>query len=116
MIIRLNGLRFFAFHGVHPEERTLGRWFEVDITIETAQILGSGDDLHLTLDYADVADFIKKKMALPRNLLETLVSDIGQGVLNEYPLAEVVKVRVSKLLPPLGVDCGSVTVEDIFKR
>lgn len=116
MIIRLNGLRFFAFHGVHPEERTLGRWFEVDIEIKTAHILGRGDDLRLTLDYADVANFVKKKMAFPRNLLETLVTDIGVGVLNEFPLAEVVKVKVSKLLPPLGVDCGSVTVEDEFKR
>lgn len=116
MIIRLKGLRFFAFHGVHPEERTLGRWFEVDIAIETAHNPGIGDDLRLTLDYAGVADFVKMKMALPRNLLETLVSDIGEGVLKEYPMAEIVKVRVSKLLPPLGVDCDSVTVEDEFKR
>ena len=32
-VLRVKGLRFFAFHGFYPEEQKCGGWFEVDVEL-----------------------------------------------------------------------------------
>mmetsp|Transcript_30623 Transcript_30623/g.59030 ORF Transcript_30623/g.59030 Transcript_30623/m.59030 type:complete len:88 (+) Transcript_30623:2-265(+) len=51
--IFLRGLRFHGFHGVLPEERSLGQKFVVDLTLAVnLQRAGLSDNLEHTVNYA----------------------------------------------------------------
>lgn len=51
----LEGLQFYAYHGVNPEERALGQRFLVDVALATdLRAAGRGDDLARTIDYSAV--------------------------------------------------------------
>ncbi len=109
----LQGLTFFGYHGVRPEERTTGQRFQVDVEV-TADVrrAGSTDDLTDTVNYAQVFRTVREIMeGEPRNLMETLAEAIAGRVLAEHP-AQAVRVRISKLGPPLrGAPTGQAGVE-----
>ena len=109
----LQGLTFFGYHGVRPEERTTGQRFQVDVEV-TADVrrAGSTDDLNDTVNYAQVFRTVREIMeGEPRNLMETLAEAIAGRVLAEHP-AQAVRVRISKLGPPLrGAPTGQAGVE-----
>src|SRR6476620_10545605 len=49
----LEGLQFYAYHGVNPEERVLGQRFLVDVTIAAdLRAAGASDDLTQTVSYS----------------------------------------------------------------
>ncbi len=53
--IFLEGLTFYAYHGVHPEEKRLGQRFIVDIAFtRDLRAAGETDDLTRTTSYSDV--------------------------------------------------------------
>jgi dihydroneopterin aldolase len=52
--LRLNGLRFFAYHGVKPEERRDGQWFEVDVELRGNLRTPGRTDRWRTLDYQEI--------------------------------------------------------------
>ena len=53
--VLLRGLLFHAFHGVLPEERSLGQKFELDVALSVdTRRAGATDDLADTVSYADV--------------------------------------------------------------
>ena len=96
--------RFYGYHGVLPEEKNLGQWFEVDL-----ELLGPftkvsvTDQVEDTLDYSQIYQEIRCLVEGESiNLIETLAVKIADLALT-YPLVEVVKVRVRKPQAPLGL-------------
>ena len=54
--ISLHGLRVRGFHGVLPEERSVGQLFVADVTLEVdTAAAAAADDLDLTVDYSVLA-------------------------------------------------------------
>lgn len=109
--IELRGLRVFGTHGVHEAERRSPQPFEIDldIVVDTARAAQS-DDLSDTADYAVAADAAHEVlMGPPRQLLESLASDIAQRVLSD-PHVRVVTVGLRKLRPPMPHDLDSAGV------
>jgi dihydroneopterin aldolase len=48
----LRGMEFYAYHGVHPEERRLGQRFVVDLEVELDLVpAGRSDTLEATVNY-----------------------------------------------------------------
>jgi dihydroneopterin aldolase len=94
----LEGLRFYAYHGVNPEERTLGQRFTVDVRIETdLQPAGRSDDLDATVSYSAVYKRVRAVVeGEPRNLIETVAEEIAGTVLTEFDRAQAVTVTVRK--------------------
>ncbi|MBT6871378.1 MAG: dihydroneopterin aldolase, partial [Candidatus Marinimicrobia bacterium] len=44
--VRINNMKFFANHGVAPEEKSVGQNFEVDIEVSTSlKAAATSDDL-----------------------------------------------------------------------
>lgn len=118
MEIALEKMRFFAFHGAFDEEREKGNQFEVDIYFDSPldpSLLG--DNLEETLDYGEAYAVVKEVMEGDSvKLLETLVGRIGQLSLDRLHLISGLKVRVSKLNPPLNGDCERSYVEAEFRK
>ena len=107
--ILLQGIQFYAHHGVYDEERRLGQRFSVDV--ELCLDLGGAedwDDVSRSVDYSRVhAAVLEIGTGQPLKLLETLAARIAAVLLERFPVQRVT-VRVTKPAPPLpGVLAGA---------
>ncbi|MBV9986664.1 MAG: dihydroneopterin aldolase [Chitinophagaceae bacterium] len=114
--IHLHNLIFFAHHGIHQEERILGNEFELNMTVKHSPKQLPVKHLSDTIDYISVYELVKKRMALPTALLETLATDIAKQVLMEFSMAEFVHISIRKLYPPVSQLKGSVGVSFDLSR
>ena len=61
--IVLEGMRFYGFHGVNPEERVLGQEYLVDLTVEMELgPAGSSDRLEDAISYAHIYRAVREVM------------------------------------------------------
>ncbi len=106
--IRLTGLSVASHIGVPTEERALPQHLRINLTIKPKNPLtGLQDDVQQTIDYASVAETVRKlAMAKPRKLIETLAEDIIDTLLHAYPIMKI-QVEVVKFILP---DTTSVSV------
>lgn len=99
-LIVLEGMRFFAHHGVHREEGITGGEYQVDVYIDFA-FEKNADDLAKTVDYeliyAKIAKRMQHKVKLIEHLAELLIEDLKKA----YPDAQF-RLRLSKFSPPVG--------------
>jgi dihydroneopterin aldolase len=108
--IHLDKLCFNSFHGVHEEERILGNEYIVDCIIdfyEKEEVILHIDD---TINYVTVYEIIKKRMAIPTQLLETVVMQIGSEIYESFPQVKSINISLTKLHPPIEAIQGSVGV------
>lgn len=100
----LKGMEFYAYHGVLAEEKQLGQRFTVDVEmLLDVRPAAAADDLNLTINYAQVYDFVATVMQGEScRLLETLAEKIAAGVCQRYGnLVKEIVVRVYKPQVPL---------------
>ena len=110
--IRLEKLRFRAFHGVLPQERTVGGDFEVTLRIGYPwQQAMESDAVGDTLDYAAVYRLVQAEMALPSQLLEHVAGRIVKALLRDFPQITSVDLWLTKVTPPMGADSEGAGVE-----
>ncbi len=96
--ILLEGLQFYAFHGVNPEERTQGQRFLVDVTLEAdLRAAGQTDDLTRTISYSAVYKRVRAIVeGEPKALVEAVAEAIATDLLRTYAAARTVTVTVRK--------------------
>ena len=112
--IILTGMQFYGFHGVNPEERSLGQPFVVDLEAELDLSAASASDrLPDTVSYTHLYRVVKAVMeGEPRNLLEAAAGSIADRVLDEHHAVSAVRIRVQKPRPPIkGSVIESAAVE-----
>lgn len=115
--IVLEGMRFYGFHGVNPEERVLGQEYLVDLAVEmNLTQAGASDRLEDTISYAHIYRAVRDVMeGEPRNLLEAAAQSVADRILSDFPV-DSVSIRVKKPHPPIrGSVIENATVE-IFRR
>ena len=112
--IILEGMQFYGFHGVNPEERRLGRPFTVDLEAELRLTRpGRTDRLSDTVSYTDLYRATKEILeGEPMNLLEAVAYRIVTTLLEQHPAIDAVRVRIRKPRPPIkGSIIESAAVE-----
>ncbi len=95
--IILANMRFEGRHGYFEEERLTPQPFEVDLelVLDLAPA-GTTDDLDRSIDYARVYEAVREIVeSTTFRLLEAIAESIGQAVLADRRVAEVV-IRVRK--------------------
>ena len=109
--IELKGMKFFSYHGVMEQERTVGNTFTVDIHLflDLSQAAAS-DRLEDTISYASVYELVKQEMDIPSNLIEHAAGRIVARIRETYPQLHRVGVRLAKKNPPLGGDIQEAAV------
>jgi 7,8-dihydroneopterin aldolase/epimerase/oxygenase len=114
-VVFLEGLRFYAYHGVNPEERSQGQRFVVDVHIAAdLREAGQTDDLTRTVNYSLVYRRVRDVIeGPPRNLIEAVADEIAAALLQEFAAAQRVTVTVRK--PEVAIkgamlDAAGVTV------
>lgn len=101
--ILLEGLKFYGYHGVLKEERTLGQKFVIDIELFVdLRNAGQNDDLLRSVSYAEVFESVKKIVEGSQfKLIEALAESISRSILDNYSLVESIKVRIRKPEAPV---------------
>ncbi len=111
--IILDGMVFYGYHGVNPEERTQGQRFVVDLelTLDLSRG-GTTDDIAATVNYASVYRLTRQIVeGEPRRLLEAVAERLASEILSSFAV-EAVRVRVHKPWAPIkGSDLNFVAVE-----
>lgn len=113
--IKLKKMRFYAYHGLLPQERITGNNFVVEIifTADVARSLES-DNVDDTINYAAVYNLVKAEMAKPSRLLEHVAGRIFSKIKASFPEITSLRVALAKLNPPVGgeVDASEVIITD----
>lgn len=101
--ILLEGMRFYAYHGVNPEERVLGQRFIVDVALAVDLCrAGQSDDLADTVSYSAVFKLVRRIVeGEPRNLLEAVAEALAAGILADFPPVTRVTVTLRKPAAPV---------------
>jgi dihydroneopterin aldolase len=109
--IEIRGLRAQGHHGVYAFERERGQVFLCDAVLELdTSEAAAGDDLHRTVNYADIARELYGVLAGdPVNLLEALAQRLADVCL-AHEMVDAVEITVHKPQAELGVPFGDVVV------
>lgn len=115
--ILLENIRFFAYHGVAPQETTVGNEFVVSLRLKTgiARAMES-DDVADTVNYAEIHQAVKEEMDIPSKLLEHVAGRIVRRLFNDFPTIESIDLKLSKRNPPMGADIETAGVEVHIER
>lgn len=109
--ITLSQLRIYAHHGVLQQERTVGNWFELSISLTFPCQAVKSDNIEHTVNYAVIAEIIRKQMAVPSNLIEHVAGRISEAIMNEFPIITEGSITITKLTPPIdGIICAGASV------
>ena len=111
--IAIEGLEVFANHGVFPEENKLGQKFVVSVTLYTdTRRAGETDDLSASIHYGEAAHAIDEFMRVHTfKLIETAAESVAVMLLDRYPGAYGVRVKLEKPWAPVGLPLRTVSVE-----
>ena len=115
--IRLKDIRIYSNHGCLSEEEMIGSDYLVNLEVKAdLSEAARSDSLSDTVDYVHLNKIVKDQMAVRSKLLEHVGKRIIDAIFQEIPAVEKVKVRVSKVNPPIGGDVAEVTVSIAEKR
>lgn len=110
--IFVNDIQLHAYHGVMPQEQLTGNDYLVSVSaqypIDKAIIT---DDVQHTLNYAMVYDIVKEEMGISSKLVEHVAGRIAQHLMKQFADISTVRVRITKLNPPMGAQCAGAGVE-----
>ncbi len=110
--IYLTEVRMHAFHGVMPQERTVGSDFVIELRVgfDMAKAMVS-DDINDTLNYATLYNKVKTEMEQPSKLLEHVAGRIARAIETAFPEVLSIDLYLTKVNPPMGADCHGAGVE-----
>lgn len=115
--IFLKDLRFYAYHGVAPQETAIGNEFTVNLRLKTDVFRAAQTDcVEDTVSYADVYEAVKAEMEIPAKLLEHVCGRIVKRLFADFPAIEEIEITLSKRNPPMGADIGAAGVEMLCTR
>ncbi|NEQ31018.1 MAG: dihydroneopterin aldolase [Leptolyngbya sp. SIO4C5] len=111
--IQIDGIRAYGYSGALPEEQVLGQWFEVGLTLwlDLAKA-GDSDRLADTHNYVGAVQQTQTIIQTQKYaLIEKLAAEIARRVLAQDERLTQVRVRLTKLTPPIPNFSGQITVE-----
>lgn len=115
--IILQDIEFYSYHGCHKEEQEKGGHYLVDIIADlNLDKAAELDDISKVLDYQDFYRIAKEEMDKRAFLIENVCQRIVDRIFNELSEVKKVKVKVSKLNPPMAGKMKSVSVTLSRKR
>ncbi|HPN18107.1 MAG TPA: dihydroneopterin aldolase [Chitinophagales bacterium] len=110
--IGLEGMEFYAYHGVYEEERKIGGKYIVDVLVYTnAKYAELHDDLNGTVNYEQIYKVVEQNMQQPVKLIERLARKIMDDIRLFVVKEDTIRIKIRKLNPPLGAKVKASVVE-----
>ena len=117
MYIRLEGMKFYAYHGVLPQENLVGAYYYVDLKLKTDFTRAAETDkLDGTINYADIHAAVRKEMKTPSQLLEHVCWRIARRLFHDFPTIEAIDIALYKENPPMGACAQRIGVEVHYEQ
>lgn len=116
--IRVLGAEVYARHGVTDAERAIGGRYSFDLEIETDIATAAATD-HVadTINYESAYLIARDILSgSNRRLLESLVVEIADALLRNFPATQAATVRLRKLSAPIDGVLRAVEVEHTQRR
>ncbi len=110
LTIQLLNLSFFAYHGIHDEEKKWGGEFEVNVTVGHQPKKVPVLHINETINYVSVYELLKQHMRQQRPLLETIATTFAKDVFEQFAEAEELSITIVKKHPPIAAFEGRVAV------
>ena len=109
--IEIEGMEFYAYHGCFEAEQIVGNKFIVYACIRyDCKKAALSDDITDALSYQTAYEIISREMKTNSHLLENVAHRMIDALYREFPEIQYVKIKVSKLNPPLGGKLYSTSV------
>jgi dihydroneopterin aldolase len=113
----VNGLEFYGYHGVPPEEQVIGHRYSIDLQITVRTAATKSDQVSDTVDYGALAVGLAKFCAEYRfATVERLADAAGTWMLETFPKIMTLRLRIAKLLPPAPIIAAAAGVEITRER
>lgn len=115
--IFLENIRLYAYHGVAPQEQTVGNEFVINLKLKVdVARAAETDEVADTVSYAAVFALVKEEMSIPSKLLEHVCGRIVRRLLEHFPAIDEVAIKLAKRCPPMGADLDTAGVEMHVKQ
>ena len=109
-LIKIEGIKLYAFHGHLPEEAVLGGHFIINVCLNVdTSLVEKSDKLEDTVDYVNVIEIVKEQMDIRSNMIECPASRIMKKLLLLNRVLNV-KVELEKVLPPINAFFDKISV------
>lgn len=110
-VIELENMEFQAFHGCYALEQQVGNRFRVNVTISAdLSAAAQSDQITDTINYLTVFESVREQMSITSHILEHVAQRIIDTLYADFPQSQQIRVKVSKLAPPLGGKIEQVSV------
>ncbi|MEX0627259.1 MAG: dihydroneopterin aldolase [Cucumibacter sp.] len=116
--IMLNDLAFYGYHGVMPEESSLGQRFRIDLECGMdLREAGQTDAVEKTVSYELIFGVVKEAFEEKRfKLIEALGQHIIDRLFAAFSQVEWVRIRVRKPEAPIPIVVGEFAIEIARRR
>ncbi len=115
--ISVEGIRLYGYHGCLDEEGKIGTEYRVDVDVwgDVSKAI-ENDDLDKTMDYVTINRIVASHVGERSKLIETVAQRIIVDVFKEMPIVQKIRIKLSKLYPPINGDVEKVSIELKRKR
>ncbi|MDM8101490.1 MULTISPECIES: dihydroneopterin aldolase [Oceanobacillus] len=116
--IILKRMQFYGYHGLLPEENTLGQRFYVDADLYLSlKKAGQSDAMEDSVHYGEAYEKIKHVVEGERfHLIEAVAEAIADELFTSFEQLEACSIRLTKPDPPIPGYYESVAVEIYRER
>ena len=109
--IEVNNIKIYAFHGCLPEEEKIGGQYTVDVMLNTDFTHASQHDTLVdTIDYVVINHIVNEEMMIRSKLIEHVAHRIHSRLKNKFKTISYLRIKVTKICPPINGDVGNVCV------
>lgn len=114
--IKVQGIEFFAYHGLFEEEAKNGQKFIIDCEFKL-DTSGCREKIEKTVHYGEVTmDIVKFATENRYDLLEALANDLVKYILQKYSLMEELMLTIHKPSAPIPTTFSDVSLAVSRKR
>lgn len=117
-IIKIKGLKLFAYHGVNPEEKEQGQnfIFDIDLYVNLNKPCAS-DDVNDTVSYAKVVKTVRRVFTEKKyDLLEKCAQVVSDAIFAEYSEVQKVEITLKKPEAPVSAEFEYMAVNIVRTR
>lgn len=108
--VQLQDLSFHAFHGIYEGEAKVGNNYRVHLTVKYDESNVKLDNLASIINYEELYDIVKKRMAIATPLLEEVAEAIVRKIRHQYSVSKEVIISIYKIQPPIEYFQGNVGI------
>ena len=116
--IILQDIRIYAYHGVFPEEHTMGAYYKICVEISTDfRRAMLHDALSGTINYGAIYKVIQEEMAIPSKLMEHVAYRMMKALFGKFSEIESIQLSILKENPPIvATECAGCGVKIELSR